>query len=113
MNTPALGFEEDSYISKQEIAQTQLTEAISLYLQGKFARALTLAIAAEGALAGLFKADGEDSAVKDSKARITSLLNELDIKIIEPKKDTTHQNEWDKTRNALKHHNENNLRSSH
>ena len=107
MNAPTLGFEEESHISKQEIAQTQLTEAISLFLQGKFLCALTLAGAAEGVLAGLLKAEGKDSAVEESTARIASLLNELGLQTIKPQKDTAYYNEWNKARNAIKHHNEN------
>ena len=47
MRTTTLGYEDDTQISKSDIARTQLTEAIALFLGEKFLSAITLAGAAE------------------------------------------------------------------
>ena len=104
MNTTTLGYEDDSTLSKREIARLQLAEAIEMFLQGKFLCALTLAGAAEGVLAGLLAAGGHQSSIEESTERISSLLNAIGLKPTHAKKDTDYYNEWNKARNAVKHH---------
>jgi len=50
MLAPTLGYEDDTEISKAEIAQVQLTEAIALFIEERFLCALTLSGAAEEVL---------------------------------------------------------------
>ena len=47
MTTPTLGFEENTTLSKPQIALIQLNEAISLFTQERSLAALTIAGAAE------------------------------------------------------------------
>ena len=103
MNAPTLGYEDDSTLSKREIAQMQLVEAINLFLQGKYVCRVTLAGAAEAVMSGLLDAEGKLSAVEESTTRVSSLLAAIGLKSLRPKKDTEHYNEWNKARNALKH----------
>ena len=90
MNAPTLGYEDDSTLSKREIAQMQLVEAISLFLQGKYVCAVTLAGAAEAVMSGLLDAEGKLSAVEESTTRVSSLLAAIGLKSLRPKKDTEH-----------------------
>ena len=104
MNTPTLGFEDDSTLSKREIARVQLVEAIALLLEGKFLCSLTLAGAAEAVLAGLLSALGQRSAVEESTATFKQFLSQIGLKTIELKKDTVYYSSWNRARNAAKHH---------
>ena len=104
MNTPTLGYEDDSTLTKREVARRQLVEAIALFLRGDFICALTLAGAAEGVLAGLLAAEDRDSAVEESALRILSLLDAIGLHTALPRKDTAYYNEWNKARNLVKHH---------
>jgi hypothetical protein len=106
MNTPSLGYQDDTQINKREIAQTQLKEAIALFLDEKFLCAITLAGAAEEVLARLLNAGGEHSVVEESFKRIHECREETGLTIMEnqPKKEIF--NHWNNARNTLKHHNE-------
>ena len=104
MNAPTLGYEDDSTLSKREIARQQLVEAITVFLQGKFICAITLAGAAEAVMSGLLSAEERLSAVEESTTKISALLGAIGLKTIKPKKDTEHYNEWNRARNALKHY---------
>ena len=73
MRSPTLGYEDDTEISKSEIACEQLTEAITLFLQQKFLCAVTLAGAAEGIFAGVLNAHGEKAIVERSVEAIEKL----------------------------------------
>jgi len=104
MNAPTLGYEDDSTLTKREIARLQLVEAIDLFLRGNFICALTLAGAAEGVLAGLLAVEGRASAVEESASGILTLLDAIGLHTIQPRKDTDYYNEWNKARNLAKHH---------
>ena len=47
MAAPSLGFEDDTHLSKSDVATIQLAEAIVLFVAERFLPALTLAGAAE------------------------------------------------------------------
>jgi len=66
VKTPTLGYEDDTAISKHEIATIQLEEAINLFIGEKFLCALTLAGAEEKVLSRLLNASGQPSAVEQS-----------------------------------------------
>ena len=106
MRTPSLGYQDDTQIGKREIAQTQLREAIALFLDEKFLCAITLAGAAEAILAGLLNAGGEQSVVEESVEGIQRLRETTGLAIMEnrPKKEIF--NLWNNARNTIKHHNE-------
>ena len=106
MRTPSLGYKADTKIGKREIAQTQLEEAIALFLDEKFLCAITLAGAAEAVLARLLNAQGERSVVEESVDAIQKIRETTGLAIMEnrPKKEIF--NKWNSARNALKHHNE-------
>lgn len=106
MRTPSLGYQGDTLIDKREIAQTQLKEAIALFLDEKFLCGITLAGAAEEVLARLLNARGEQSAVEESIEAIQRLRETTGLAIMEnrPKKEIF--NLWNNARNTLKHHND-------
>lgn len=106
MSMPTLGYEYDTQIGKREIAQTQLKEAIALFLDEKFLCAITLAGAAEEVLARLLNAQGEKSVVEQSFEAIQNLRDVTKLKVMEnrPKKEIF--NIWNNARNTLKHHSE-------
>jgi len=106
MRTPTLGYEDDTRIGKREIAQTQLKEAIALFLDEKFLCAITLAGAAEEVLARLLNAAGEQSVVEESVESIQRLRDATGLAVMEdrPKKEIF--NAWNNARNTIKHHNE-------
>ena len=104
MNVPSLGHEDDSTLTKRDIARRQVVESINLFLRGDFICALTLAGAAEGVLAGLLAAEGRESAVEESTSRIRSLLDSIGLHTIKPRKDTDYYADWNKARNLAKHH---------
>jgi hypothetical protein len=104
MHTPTLGYEDDTRISKSEIAQTQLKEAIALFLEHKFLCAITLAGAAEEVLARLLNARGEQSVVEESVGTIQELREKTGLPLMgnRPKKEIF--NHWNNARNTIKHH---------
>jgi hypothetical protein len=106
MRTPSLGYEDDTQIGKREIAQTQLKEAIALFLDEKFLCAITLAGAAEEVLARLLNAAGQQSVVEESVESIQRLREVTGLAVMEnrPKKEIF--NAWNDARNTIKHHNE-------
>ena len=104
MNTPTLGYEDDSTISKQQIAVLQLAEAITLFLDGKFICAITLSGAAEAVLAGLLANAGQSSIVEETAASIKVLRKVTGLTVAENKKDKQLFNDWNSSRNMLKHH---------
>ena len=107
MTTVTLGFEDDTNVSKSEIAQTQLVEAISLFLAGKYLCAITLAGAAEAVLAGLLAQRGNSSVVEESVAAIQRIREYTGLTLIGGKTKNEAFNEWNDARNKLKHHGKN------
>lgn len=107
MKIASLGFEPDTILSKSEIAQSQLEEAITLFLMGKYVCAITLAGAAEGIFAGLLNQKGNPSVVERSFDAIQGIRDRTGRPVMGDKKNTEIFNEWNDTRNKLKHHGKN------
>jgi hypothetical protein len=105
MNTLTLGYENDTRISKREIATLQLCEAIALFLIGRYVCAITLAGAAEAVLAGLLAQRGELSVTEDSTAAIQTLRGNTGLAAGGKKKRNELFNDWNAAKNRLKHHN--------
>ena len=99
-----LGFEEDTRISKQKIAEIQLVEAINLFLANKYLCAITLAGAAEEVFARLLNQQGEVSVVEKSFQSIQRIREKTDISVMGEKPKNEIFNEWNSARNRLKHH---------
>ena len=99
-----LGFEEDTRISKQKIAEIQLVEAINLFLANKYLCAITLAGAAEEVFARLLNQQGEVSVVEKSFQSIQRIREKTDISVMDEKPKNEIFNEWNSARNRLKHH---------
>lgn len=104
MRTPTLGFDEDTNISKREIAVIQLNEAISLFLEQKFICAITLAGASEAVLAGLLASQSHASIVEDSVEAIVSVRENTGLMLAGGRKKNEIYNDWNSARNKLKHH---------
>jgi hypothetical protein len=104
VTTPTLGYEEDTQITKDEIAKVQLTEAISLFLAGKYLCAITLSGAAEEIFARLLNARGEKSIVESSFNAIQSVREKTGFCVMGNRPKNEIFNEWNTARNALKHH---------
>lgn len=102
--TQTLGFEDDTQITKDEIAKVQLTEAISLFLAGKYLCAITLSGAAEEIFARLLNAHGEKSIVESSFHAIQSVREKTGLCVMGNRPKNEIFNEWNTARNALKHH---------
>ena len=107
MRTPSLGYQDDTQIGKREIAQTQLKEAIALFLDEKFLCAITLAGAAEEVLARLLNVADEKSVVEESVESIQRLRETTGLAIMENRSKKEIFNLWNNARNTIKHHNEN------
>ena len=99
-----LGFEDDSHISKIEIARTQLVEAINLFLEGKYLCAITLAGAAEEVLARILNQRGDVSVVEESFLSIQKIREFTGLSTMNGKPKNEIFNEWNSARNTLKHH---------
>ena len=99
-----LGFEDDTQITKGEIAKAQLVEAINLFLIGKYLCAITLAGAAEEVLARLLNRRGEASVVEESFLSIQKIREITGFSVMNGKSKNEIFNEWNSARNTLKHH---------
>ena len=104
MTTVTLGFEPDTIISKLEIAQRQLDEAVTFFLKGDYVCSITLAGAAEGILAGLLNQKGSPSVVEKSFEAIQRIREKIGLPVIRDKKNTAIFTQWNDARNKLKHH---------
>lgn len=107
MNTRTLGYENDTRISKREIARLQVCDAISLFLIGRYVCAITLAGAAEAVLAGLLAQRGEHSITEESNAVIQNIQKNTGLAVGEKKRANELFNDWNAVRNRLKHHDKN------
>lgn len=107
MPTPTLGYEDDTEISKADIARMQLTEAITLFIEGRFLCALTLSGAAEEILARLLNSKGEKSVVEESFEKIQKIRVATGLAVMENKPKNEVFNQWNAGRNIVKHHNKN------
>lgn len=106
MSSPSLGYQPDSTISKQRIAELQLKDAISLFINGNFVSSLTLAGAAEAILAGLLNCEGKLSVVESSVSAIEK-IRDLGLNAMNGRPKNSIFNEWNNARNEFKHHNKN------
>jgi len=100
----SLGFEPDTTISKSSIAQTQLVEAITLFLMGKYVCSITLSGAAEAVFAGLLNQQGDASVVEESFNTIRRVRSQTKRPVMGDRKNTDIFNQWNDARNKLKHH---------
>jgi hypothetical protein len=103
MSAPSLGYEDDTQIPKSELAGIQIVEAISLFIQGNYVCAITLAGAAEAIYAGILKDEVIPSAVEESVALIQTIRERTAPSPMDgiPKKQIF--NDWNAARNDLKH----------
>ena len=106
MRTPTLGYHDDTQIEKREIAQTQLKEAIALFLDEKFLCAITLTGASEEVLARLLNTVSEQSVVEESVDAILRLREATGLVIMENRPKSKIFNAWNNARNTIKHHDE-------
>jgi hypothetical protein len=105
MNTPTLGYQEDTEISKLEIARIQLEEAIAMFTGEKFLCALTLAGASEEILSRLLNARGLPSAVEQSVEAVLNVKRSTGLACLADATDKQLFKNWNAARNAAKHHN--------
>jgi hypothetical protein len=103
MTTPSLGFEQDSTMSKSQIAVVQLNAAISLFVQERFLAALTLAGAAEEILGKLLLRRGALPAIKETTAAISQLRAETGLRVMGDVSERELIDAWNEARNIAKH----------
>lgn len=103
MPIPTLGYEGVTTLPKTSVAQTQLIEAISLFVANKFLCAITLAGAAEEILGKLLLQKSELSVIRESIQSIQEIRAKTGLAVMGGKSDKEIVDEWNATRNALKH----------
>lgn len=103
LRVPSIGHEEDKRISRTEIAATQLSDAIELFLAGKYLSTITLAGAAEEILGKLASASGEKSTIDRSLDQLDAVRKNERLTSVTraPRKEVVAH--WNRARNALKH----------
>lgn len=104
MKTPTLGYEDDTEISKSDLARVQLEEAIAMFVAETFLCALTLAGAAEVVLAGLVNASGHPSTMEQSAANVLELKKVTGLIGLADVTEGQLFKGGNKARNAVKHH---------
>lgn len=103
----SIGFQDDKVHSKLDIASTQLSDAIDLFVEEKFLSSLTLASAAEEIFAGFLRNKGQQPVIEESFSYIQIIGNSLGIQtMLEMDKGETIA-EWNRAKNRTKHHNKN------
>jgi hypothetical protein len=107
MKTPTLGYQDDTEISKLEIARVQLEEAIAMFVGEKFLCALTLAGASEEILSRLLNSRGQFSAMEQSAEAVLSIKQTTGLAGLAEVTDKRLYKSWNAARNAAKHHNVN------
>ncbi len=103
MSLPTLGFEDDTTLSKIEIARLQLIEAIALFVQTKFLPAVTLAGAAEEILGKLLALRSKLPVINDSVQAIERLRTDKGLNAMDGRNGTEMIRDWNTVRNMLKH----------
>jgi hypothetical protein len=103
MKSPSLGYEDDTTLSKNEVAQIQLVEAISLFIAHRFLPAITLAGAAEEILGNLLVRNSELPVIKKSTKAIEMLLQRTGLAAMGAKSEKEMVDGWNATRNSMKH----------
>ena len=101
-----LGFEDDVRITKSEIAQVQLVQAIELFVAKKFLPSITLAGAAEEIFARLLSLRGDTPVIEQSYKEIQRIKEVTGLSAMGDKPKNQIFNEWNSAKNNLKHHNE-------
>ena len=97
-------FEDDVILTKAEIARVQLEDAIELFLAGKRISAITLASAAEEIFARLLNLQDEASAAEETWEDIEEVRAATGLPYAGARTKSDAFREWNKERNALKHH---------
>ena len=100
---PSLGYQADTTLQKSEVARIQLFEAISLFTEEKFIPSITLAGAAEEIFGKILHIKGELSVIKESTKAIENLRLETGFLFMEGKSEREMLDDWNFTRNSLKH----------
>jgi len=103
VSSPSLGYEEDTTLSKSEVARIQLVEAIALFVAEKFLPAITLAGAAEEILGKLLVRQSALPVVKESAQAIEELRRRTGLSIMGGKSEKELIDQWNAARNAAKH----------
>ena len=103
MPPPTLGFQEDTTLSKTQIALIQLNEAVALFVQEKFLPALTLAGAAEVILGQLLVRKGELPSIKETTQSIERLRQSTGLEVMRGKTEREMIDDWNRPRNNAKH----------
>lgn len=101
-----LGYVEDIQITKSEIAQVQLVQAIELFVSEKFLPSITLAGAAEEILGRLIAIQGDDPVIEDAFSEIQRIRDITGLSVMGDKSKKEIINGWNSVKNNLKHHNE-------
>ena len=97
-------FEDDVILTKAKIARLQLEDAIELFLAGKRISAITLAGAAEEIFARLLNLQGEPSVAEETWEHIEEVRAATGLPDAGSRTKSDAFREWNKDRNALKHH---------
>src|SRR5712691_482706 len=103
MSAPSLGYESNTILAKAAIAQTQLVEAIAQFVAIRFLCAITLAGAAEEVLGKLLLRKSELPVIRESLQTIHDICEKTGLTVVAGKSDKEIIDEWNATRNALKH----------
>ena len=109
MSTPTIGYEDDTTLSRSEIARVQLVEAVALFVTEKFLPALTLAGAAEEILGKLLVRQSQQPVIKESMQAITQLRVTTGLSVMGNKPEREVVAGWNSVRNAAKHLGENDI----
>lgn len=103
MRTPTIGYENDTTLSRSEVARLQLVEAITLFVAKKFLPALTLAGAAEEILGKLLVRQSALPAVRESAQAIVQLREKTGLSVMAGQSEKELIDQWNIMRNMLKH----------
>src|SRR5580765_7799473 len=103
MSAPSLGYEDDTRLTKSDVARIQLDEAIALFVEGRFLPALTLAGAAEEIFGKLIVRLSAMPVVKESAQAIQHLRQKTGLSVMSGKTERELIDEWNVARNAVKH----------
>ncbi len=103
MSNPTIGYEEDTTLSRNEVARQQLVLAIELFIAEKFLAALTLAGASEEILGKLLVRQAATPVVKESAKAIAHLREKTGVSIMGGKSEKGLIDDWNIARNAAKH----------
>ena len=83
MSAPSLGFEDDTRLTKSDVARIQLVEAIELFVAGRFLPSLTLAGAAEEIFGKLLVRRSSLPVIKESARAIEQLREKTGLPVMD------------------------------